>query len=449
MARFVVVGGNAAGMSAASVAKRRDASRDVVVFEEGAHVSYSACGIPYWVAGLAKGPHELVSVTPREAREDRGIDLRLGWRVERVDPAARVVHAVDASGREDHVAYDDLLLATGCEPDVPFAVEDLDGVFLVRHLPDGARIRAFLDAQAPRHAVILGGGFVALEMAEAFLERGLDVTLFLRTRRLLGGSLDGDASARVLAAVEARGVRVAVGAALGVVGEGGRVRALRTTEGDLAADVVVLATGVRARSRLANEMGCALGERGAVVVDREMRTNVPHVFAAGDCATVWHRLLARQVYLPLALGANRGGRVVGEVVTGGRAEHPGVLGTAITRFFDLEVARTGLTLAEAQAAGLDAVAETIEDMAVAGYMPRASGIAVRLVLERGTRRLLGAQVVGGPGAGKRIDTLATALHAGLTAADVEDVDLAYAPPFSPVYDPVLIAARVAGRKALR
>lgn len=441
---FVVVGGNAAGMSAASVAKRRDPTLDVVVFEQGERISYAACGIPYWVAGVSSGPDALVSVTPEEARRERGVDLRLGWLVERVDAGARTVRARDASGREVEVAYDDLLLATGCEPEAPFAVEPLEGLFVVRHLENGAAMRAFLDAARPSRAVIVGGGYVGVEMAEAFVARGLRVTMVLRRRRTLGESLDEEMSDRVLAALERAGVEVVVAQATGVVGDA-RVEAVRTTAGDLPADVAVLATGVKARSDLARQAGCALADRDAVVVDRAMRTSVPHVYAAGDCATVWHRLLDRQVFLPLALGANRGGRVAGENVAGGRDLHPGVLGTAITRFFEWEVARTGLTEVEATAAGFDAVARTIEENAVAGYMPGASQVAVRLVLERGSGRLLGGQLVGGPGSGKRVDALATAIHAGLTASDLEEVDLAYAPPFSPVYDPLLIAARIAGR----
>lgn len=445
---FVVVGGNAAGMSAASVAKRRDRSLDVVVFEEGAHVSYAACGIPYWVAGVADGPDALVSVTPDEARRERGIDLRLGWSVDRVDASARKVHARDAAGRDVEVPFDDLLLATGCEPDVPFPVEPLEGLFIVRRLEDGAAMRAHLASSLARRAVIVGGGYVGLEMAEAFLERGLEVTMVLRRRKVLGETLDEDVAARVLEALERRGVRLVVAQAAGVVGRG-RVEALRTTAGDLPADVVVLATGVRARSALAKQAGCEVMLRDAVVVDRAMRTSVPGVWAAGDCASVWHRLLDRQVYLPLALGANRGGRVVGENVAGGRALHPGILGTAITRFFDLEVARTGLSEVDATAAGLDVVAETVEENAMAGYMPGASQTRVRLVLERGSGRILGGQLVGGRGAGKRVDVLAAAIHAGMTAAQLEEVDLAYAPPFSPVYDPLLIAARIGARKAAR
>jgi NADPH-dependent 2,4-dienoyl-CoA reductase/sulfur reductase-like enzyme len=219
--------------------------------------------------------------------------------------------------------------------------------------------------------------------------------------------------------------------------------------GDVPADLVILATGVQARVGLAREAGCEIHDSGAILVDRAMRTSVPDVYAAGDCATAWRRQLQRPVYLPLALHANRGGRVVGENVTGGRAQAPGTIGTAITRFFDLEIARTGLTAIDATAAGLDVVTSGVDDSTISGYMPGRSTMRVELVLERGTGRIVGGQIVGGPGAGKRIDTIATAIHAGMTARELEDADLAYAPPFSPSYDPVLIAARLAARAALR
>jgi NADPH-dependent 2,4-dienoyl-CoA reductase/sulfur reductase-like enzyme len=444
--RFVVIGGNAAGLSAASVAKRRDPSIEAVVLEEGRFASYSACGIPYWIAGDTTGPDRLITVTPEEARGERGIDLRLGWRAQRVDAGGRAVTAVDPDGRRHDISYDALLLATGSEPQAPFALEPLEGVFAIRHLIDGEAVLRHLAQREPRRAVVVGGGYVALETAEALLRRGLDVTLVMRRRRMLSDTLHDGMSERVLREVERRGAKVLVALAEGVVGDG-QVRAVRTMAGDVPADLVVLATGVRARVGLARDAGCRIHDSGAILVDRGMRTSVPGVYAAGDCATVWHRLLQRHVFLPLALHANRGGRVAGENVSGGDAQAPGTIGTAITRFFDLEAARTGLTAIDAAAAGFDAVVSGIEDNTIAGYMPGKSTMRVELVVERGTGRLLGGQVVGGPGAGKRIDAIATAIHAGLTAREVEDVDLAYAPPFSPSYDPVLIAARMAQKKA--
>jgi NADPH-dependent 2,4-dienoyl-CoA reductase/sulfur reductase-like enzyme len=308
-------------------------------------------------------------------------------------------------------------------------------------------MRSFLAEQSPQRAVIVGGGYVALEMAEAFVERGLETTMVLRRRRLLGETLDEDMAAPLLAQVEARGVETVVALTEGVVASGGRVRAVRTQGGDVPADLVVVATGVRPRSALARAMGCDLVEPGAIAVDARMRTSVPHVWAAGDCATSWHRLLERPVYAPLALAANRGGRIVGENVAGGDERAPGVLGTVITRFFGTDVARTGLTEVEAEAAGHRAVATTITDSVASGYMPGAGEARFKLVAQRGSGRLFGAQIVGSRGAGKRIDTVVAALHLGATAGALADMDLAYAPPYSPVYDPLLIAARLAQRSA--
>lgn len=447
MPRFVVIGANAAGMSAASVAKRRDPSLDVVVLEQGERISYSACGLPYWIGDEAKGPDALVSVTPEQARRERGLDLRTLTRATRVDPDARVVTTVTPQGREEAVPYDDLLLATGSEPHIPFALEALDGVFALRHIEDAEAIRTWLANERPRRAVIVGGGYVALEMTEALLDRGLEVTLVLRRRRVLGESFDPDMSDPLLEEVERR-AGVLVGIAEGVLGEGGRVKAVRTQAGDVPADIVILATGVSARIDLAAQAGCAL-DHEAIRVDDRMRTSVPRVWAAGDCSTTWHRILQRPIFLPLALAANRQGRVVGENVTGGDARSPGVLATAVTRFFEWEVARTGATELEATVAGLRVASTTIEEVTAAGYMPKHGSMRLKIVAERGTGRLLGAQIVGTRGAGKRIDTLATAIHAGLTAQELENVDLAYAPPFSPVYDPVLIGARLAARQAAR
>ena len=453
MRHLLVIGGDAAGMSAASQARRLLGPDElaITVLERGGTTSYAACGIPYWVAGLVAERARLVARRAEEFRTKQAIAVLLGTEAVAIDASARTVRARDlVTGTETDHAYDDLLVATGTVPVLP-PVEGLDaaGVMPVRTLDDGQALLDALAERAPRRAVVVGGGYIGIEMAEALRLRGLAVTLVDLAPQPMT-TLEPELGARVADALRADGVDLRLGTPLtGVeVGTDGWVRAVAIPDGTIDTDLVVLGTGVRPASDLAAAAGVPVGPSRGIVTDPRMRTPVDGVWAAGDCAETVHRITGRPVSFALGTVANKQGRIAGLNLGGATGAFPGVLGTAITKFHDLEIARTGLSLREAADAGLDAVATSADSRTRAHYYPDAAPITVLLVTERGTGRLLGGQIVGGPGAGKRIDTIAAALWNGMVVDDLVQMDLAYAPPFSPVWDPVLTTARLApGRDA--
>lgn len=442
--RLVVIGGDAAGMSAAAQARRLRAAGDleIVVVEQGPDVSYSACGIPYWVGGEVPDRDLLIARTPAEFA-GRDIEVRLGTRADGIDLAAGTV----TTSAGDTLDYDHLVVATGgrpLRPDVPGL--DAAGVHGVHRLADGADIRAAVAAGA-RRAVVLGGGYIGLEMADVLHGRGLDVTVVLADP-LPMAQLDAEMGERVCKGLGDMGIAVQPDQPVREieVDADGVVAAVRTDDGHYPADLVVLGLGMGPEVELARAAGLRLGETGAIEVDRTQRSRShPEVFAAGDCSQTYSRITGEALHVALGTHANKQGRVAGSVVGGRPARFAGVLGTALTKVGDLEIARTGLCTTQAEAAGYDYRTETIEGTTKAGYYPGAEPIAVKLLSDRGSGRLLGAQIVGGPGSGKRIDVLATAIWAGLTAEEFAGSDLSYAPPFSPTYDPVLVAARVVSR----
>lgn len=431
-------------MSAASVARRRDPELEITVLEAGQHVSFSACGMPYWLGGrIEGGPGSLVVRSAEDARQ-MGLDVRLGTRAVDVDPEARTLD-VDGPDEAETLSYDALCLATGVEPVDPF--EPLAGVHTLRHLDDGIELANALEDEPPERVCIVGGGFVGVEMAEAARRRGWPTTLVHSRDTLLSDLLEPELGRRVTDRVAEEGVQLVLGERAEALQGEERVEGVETGSSVIPADRVILAIGARPRNKLAQAAGCTLGPAGTISVDEGMRTDVDGIYAAGDCVAFEHRLTGKATFLPLALHANRAGRVVGENVAGGDARFPGVLGTAVTTFEELEIAATGLSLDQAREAGYEAIAETITDVTRAGYFPGASEIHVRLVVERGTGRILGGQLLGGEGSGQRIDTIAAAIWMEATTEDLESMDLAYAPPVSPTWDPVAIAARIAGRTA--
>jgi NADPH-dependent 2,4-dienoyl-CoA reductase/sulfur reductase-like enzyme len=440
---MVVIGGDAAGMSAASQARRRRGPDDleIVAFEKGRYVSYAACGIPYVVGGVVDGFDRLIARRPEVFRDEYAIDVRLGTEVTAIDLDRGAVEA----GGSWH-PFDHLVVATGSVPvRPPLPGADAAGIFGVQTLDDGTALAAAIEAGA-RRAVVVGGGYIGLEMAEALVRRGLTVSLVEKAPHPMV-TLDADMGALVTDALRRIGVDVHVGE--GVVGfdtEGGRVTAVVAEQSTLPADVVVLGLGVRPNVALAREAGIALGPSGGIAVDARMRTSAPGVWAAGDCVESHHRVARRPVVIALGTHANKQGRVVGINIGGGYATFPGVVGTAVSKICEYEVARSGLTEREAEAAGFRFVTAAVDSTTRAGYYPEAAPIRVKLLAEVRSGRLLGAQIVGREGAAKRIDVLATALWKEMTVEEILGLDLAYAPPFAPVWDPVLIAARKAWEK---
>jgi NADPH-dependent 2,4-dienoyl-CoA reductase/sulfur reductase-like enzyme len=444
--RLVVIGGDAAGGSAASQARKRQPDLDVVMFERGRSTSYSACGIPYWISGTVDDEAALVARTPEQHRA-AGIDVRMRTEVVGIDLDRRTVAWRDLdSGAEGSEPFDDLVYATGSVPmRPPVPGIDADGVFGVQVLDDGAALRTELARGSVRRVVVVGGGYIGLEIAEACRIRGLDVTVVDLSATPVG-TFDPDVGAQIAEAVRGEGIELVLsdGVAAIDVGADGRARAVVTASGrELPADLVVLGLGVRPNVALAREAGIPLGTSGGVAVDARMRTGVEGVWAAGDCVESVHRLSGQRVVVALGTHANKQGRVAGINIGGGYATFPGVIGTAITRVCDLEAARTGLSSAEAEAAGYSFVRAAVDSTTKAGYFPGAAPIRVTMIAERRSGRLLGAQIVGRKAAAKRIDALAICIWNQMTVDEILSLDLSYAPPFAPVWDPVLIAARKA------
>lgn len=472
--RIVVIGGDAAGMSAAHTALRAATAADheitVTVLEATGHTSYSACGIPYWIAGDVDGPDALVARTAEEHRA-AGIDLRLHTRATAIDTDARSVTFVagdEVAGGTTRLEYDALVLATGARPLLPDWVHLPDGrpvagVHPVKNLDDGAIWTELLtsgphpgEQDRPRHAVVVGAGYIGVEMAETLLRRGFTTTVV--TRGTVMGGFDEDMGERVADALRRAGVDVRTDTTVeGLDCDGDRVTGVRTSGGEtIAADVVVPAIGVVPATELGVGAGLEVGAHGGYLPDPQGRV-APGVWAAGDCCEQRHRLTDERVFLPLGTHANKQGRVVGDdllalLVGDGEDRGPafgGVLGTAITRFaFDgvdarveAEIARTGLSTTDAEAGGYDVASLVTESTTISGYMPHAAPIAIKVLADRGSRALLGVQIVGGAGAGKRVDAAAAALWGRMSVDDLAGMDLSYAPPFATTWDALQIAAR--------
>jgi NADPH-dependent 2,4-dienoyl-CoA reductase/sulfur reductase-like enzyme len=437
--RLVVIGGDAAGMAAASLVRRRRPDFEVVALEQGRWTSYSACGIPYLVGGDIGRLDELVARTPDEFRAMR-IDVRTEHQVKGIDLTGRHLEVHDrVHGRSFQLGFDLLHVATGAVPRRP-EVPGMDAghVYGVQTLEDASLLLDEASRSRPRRVCVVGSGYVGLELAEAFVQRGASVTVVEQAPEVMP-SLDPDMGALVNRAMRASGVAVRTGERLQGIGEG----TVATDAGEIAADVVVLGTGVAPNSALAESAGIAVGATGGVVVDRRQRTSQPGVFAAGDCCETRHLVSGRPVHVPLGTHANKQGRVAGINMAGGYATFPGVAGTAVTRLCSTEIGRTGLGEAEASAAGFEYVVARIDSTAQAGYLPDSSTLVVKLLAEAVTGRVLGAQIVGGHGSAKRVDVVATSIAGAMTVDDVIHLDLGYAPPYSPVWDPVLVAARQA------
>jgi NADPH-dependent 2,4-dienoyl-CoA reductase/sulfur reductase-like enzyme len=447
MERLVVVGGDAAGMSAASQARRLRGPEDleIVAFERGNYTSFSACGIPYYVSETVEDLDELVVRTPEEFRAKQSIDARIRHEVLAIDTDKGAVEVRnlenDATSWE---SYDELVVATGASPVRPkLEGADAERIFGVQVLDDGAAINALVDSEKPESAVVVGGGYIGLEMAEAFVRRGMKVAVVDQAPEPLT-ALDPDMGALVGEAMRGMDIAVYTGEAVtGFESTDGVVSGVVTEERSLPAEIVVLGLGARPNTGLADDAGIELGPTKGIKVDRRMHTSTDNVWAAGDCAEKFHRVGRHPVAIALGTHANKEGRVAGINIGGGYETFPGVLGTAVTKVCDLEVGCTGLKSAEAESLGFKIESVVVDSTTRAGYFPDAAPIKTKLIVEKVSARLLGAQIVGKEGSAKRIDVLATALWNEMTVDEMLNMDLSYAPPFSPVWDPVLAAARAA------
>ncbi|MGW0464681.1 FAD-dependent oxidoreductase [Streptomyces sp. NPDC003027] len=446
--RLVVIGGDAAGMSAASQARRLrgPGELEIVAFERGRFASFSACGIPYWVGGDVDERDELIARTPEEHRA-RDIDLRMRTEVTEVDVPGQRVRTRDLeSGAQAWTGFDKLVIATGARPvRPPLPGIDAPGVHGVQTLDDGQALLDSLELAKGRRAVVVGAGYIGVEMAEALLKRGYEVTVLNRGEQPMS-TLDPDMGRLVHKALDGLGITtVGSSAVTGILtGGDGRVRAVATEDAEYPADVVVLGMGVEPETDLARAAGLPLGSYGGLRTDLAMRVRGhENIWAGGDCVEVFDLVSGRERHIALGTHANKHGQVIGSNVGGDYATFPGVVGTAVSKVCELEIARTGLREKDAREVGLAYVTVTVESTSRAGYYPGAAPMTVKMLAERRTGRLLGVQIVGREGAGKRVDIAAVALTAGMTVERMTALDLGYAPPFSPVWDPVLVAARKA------
>lgn len=443
--RFLIIGGDAAGMSAASRAKRGSPQMEVVVFERTKDVSYSACGMPYNLQDPNRSMDDLIVRHAEAFREKQGIDVRLNQEAVMIDPKAQKVHIKSPSGT--HVeGYDKLLIATGASPIVPDVPGiHTRGVFVLKSLEDGRRIKEFTLHKKVRSAVILGMGYIALEMAEAFRTLQIKVTMVKPRPRLLPW-MNETLSEVVLEELKENQVELIFGEQLTSVEPfDDRIR-VHFGSLYLDADLFLVAVGIRPNSQLAEMAGLELGPSKAISVNRQMQTSDPNIYAAGDCADAYHVVTGKKVWIPLALRANRSGYAVADHVLGKDISLQGVAGTAVFKVFGLEVARTGLSLEEARKEGFDAKEAVVESRSKAHAHPGSSTIYCQMVSDMVTGRLLGCQMVGREGCAHRINAVAVALHKAMTVEEYAQADLAYAPPFGPVWDPTLVAANQLLRK---
>jgi NADPH-dependent 2,4-dienoyl-CoA reductase/sulfur reductase-like enzyme len=426
--RLLVIGGVAAGLSAAARARRIDPSLEILVLEKGDTISYGACGLPYYVEDRVRQADDLIVHTPEYFRKERNISVRTGAPVAEIAHARREVAL--ASGERIH--YDRLVIATGARPDHG-AIEGTDQphVFRLNTFDDGIRLKRYLAEKKPRRAAVIGGGFIGLEAADAIRRNGLAVTLFEGSKHLLRRE-DADLTKALIEHLQRFGVKTRIGARVPTI-EPDRV-------GDTPCDLVLVATGLRPNVEIAVEAGVRKGRTGAIEVDDRMQTNLGGVYAAGDCAEAMHVVTGRPGYIPLGTTANKMGRVAGANAAGIRERFAGVVGTCVLSVFGLGVGMTGLSVEQARREGFSPVSSRIEARARARYFG-GQPTTVELVADKNTGRLLGGVVIGEQGVAGRINVVASALHNRMTVEEFERLDLAYAPPFSTVWDPLLIAAQ--------
>jgi NADPH-dependent 2,4-dienoyl-CoA reductase/sulfur reductase-like enzyme len=438
--RFVIIGGDAAGMSAASRAKRNNPDLDVTVLEKTMDVSYSACGMPYNIADPEREIEDLVVRQAHVFREKQDINLLTGHCVESIDPVGRTVSGTSLQGKAFDVPYDKLLIATGGAPIIPDLVGfDLPGVMALKSLDDGRKIKAYIQSNHVKKVVIIGMGYIALEMCEALRARSIDVDM-IKPRPVFLPWMEKELADVVKNEVQTHQIKLYLGHTIEKIDLENKQLKVICSDLVLEADMVLVAIGIKPNSELATQAGLDLGVKNAIVVNKKLQTSNKNIYAAGDCADAHHVVTGEKTWIPLALRANRAGWAVADNVCGKSIELPGIAGTAVFKVFDIEVARTGLTVDEAKHFGFDPVKVTIKTRSRAHAHPGASKIHVHMIGDTKTGHLLGIQMVGKEGVAHRINAVAVALHNQMTVKDFCQTDLAYAPPFGPTWDPTLTAA---------
>ncbi len=454
--KIVIVGGVAAGPKAAARARRLDPQAAITILEKGDYISYSACGLPFLISGeIPDVSHLLASPVGvmRDAsyfHDIKNIDFLTGREVLAIDRAAKTVKVRDlASTREETYLYDKLVLATGAlpiRPQVPGI--DVENVFVIRQPRDGLSIMAALEEHKPRRAALIGAGAIGLEVAEALVDWGVEVTVVEAMDSVFPGLLDFEMGAILQRHLESKGIKVRVGEAATSFGsdEDGHLNRVYTSKGEFPAELAVVAIGVKPNVELAKAAGLTLGETGALKVDGEMRTSDPDIYAGGDCVEAYHRLLERPVVISSGQQANIQGRIIGTNLTGGHMVYRGMIGTAVAKVFDYTVGATGLTEAAAKEAGFTVETVLVPGLDHAHYLPDALFIGLKMVADKATGRVLGVQVVGPGDGAKRLDVAAAAIGLKATVEDFTQLNLGYSPPYSVAIDLLVTAAQVMQNK---
>ncbi len=439
--KVVIVGGVAAGASAAARLRRLDEKAEIVVFERSGYVSYANCGLPYYIGDVITDSENLTLQTPKGFYDRFRVEAKVNHEVTAINPKEKTVVVKNLeNGNEFKESYDKLILAPGARPLVPGIFgADLDKVFKLRTVEDTFRIKDFINKTKPESVVIAGGGFIGIEMAENLKELGMDVTL-VQLFKQLTGNLDPDIASFVHGEMRKHGIKLHLGQAVeGFEKSEDGVKVLVKNQKPLYADMVILAVGVSPDTKLAKDAGLELGIGGSIIVNDRMETSIPDIYAAGDAVQVKHYVTGKNALISLAGPANKQGRIIADNICGGDSRYLGSQGSSILKVFDITAASTGINETEAKLAGLDADFVILSPMSNSSYYPGGKVMTMKVVFEKGTYRLLGAQIVGYDGVDKRIDVIATAIHAKLKATQLKDLDLSYAPPYSSAKDPVNMA----------
>ena len=439
--KVVIVGGVAGGATAAARIRRLDEQAEIVVFERSGYISYANCGLPYYIGDVITDPEELTLQTPESFFSRFRVDMKVRHEVTAIHPERKTVSVKNLETDEVfEESYDKLILSPGAKPTQPrLPGVGIDKLFTLRTVEDTFRIKEYINQNHPKSAVLAGGGFIGLELAENLRELGMDVTIVQRPKQLMN-PFDADMASMIHSEMRKHGVKLALGYTVeGFEERNGGVDVLLKDNAPLHADMVVLAIGVTPDTALAREAGLELGIKGSIVVNDRMETSVPDIYAAGDAVQVKHYVTGEDALISLAGPANKQGRIIADNICGGDSRYLGSQGSSVIKVFDMTAATTGINETNARKAGLDVDTVILSPMSHAGYYPGGKVMTMKVVFEKGTYRLLGAQIVGYDGVDKRIDVLPTAIHAGLKATQLKDLDLAYAPPYSSAKDPVNMA----------
>lgn len=439
--KVVIVGGVAGGATAAARIRRLDEQAEILVFERSGYISYANCGLPYYIGGVIENPQQLTLQTPESFFSRFRVHMKVHHEVTAIHPERKTVSVKNLeSGEVFEESYDKLLLSPGAKPTQPrLPGVGIDKLFTLRTVEDTFRIKEYINQNHPKSAVLAGGGFISLELAENLRELGMDVTIVQRPKQLMN-PFDSDMASFIHSEMRRHGIKLALGHTVeGFVEKEDGVEVLLKEEPSLCADMVVLAIGVTPDTYLAGEAGLELGIKGSILVNDRMETSIPDIYAVGDAVQVKHYVTGQEALISLAGPANRQGRIAADNICGGDSRYPGSQGSSVIKVFDMTAASTGLNETNAKKAGLDVDKVILSPMSHAGYYPGGRLMTMKVVFEKETYRLLGAQIVGYEGVDKRIDVLATAIHTGMKATELKDLDLAYAPPYSSAKDPVNMA----------